>query len=128
MSAAEEPVEAAPAAPNAAGGGDLSSAQLKETMKIILKDQDLTTMGVRSLRHRVAQHSGLPTKGLDGRMGEFRDLAGEVVEEMRQAAPPSAPAPPEWMDLEDDEKSCFVYLVTFAAILADSVFVGCEQL
>ena len=102
-------------------GGAVSAGTLRVAMKHVLVDKDLERSTLKTLRRDVVAHLKLPKtikRQLEGsRRLDFSEMAQAVIKDMQAGAPAPKPC---WMVLEDEDASTSVYLVTLAAVLAET--------
>ena len=97
-------------------------------MKHILENKtraDFATMTVKMLRKVAVSHLSLGKFAArtlkESRRIEFGELATTVIQEMLAKLPEPMPDIPQWLhDMEDEDASTAIYLVTFAKILEES--------
>ena len=116
---------------NVGGGGSTparspSADELSAAMRQVLTGADLQVMTLKMLRKEVVRHLGLGKQAkrelADSRRVEFGSIAKRIIEDMQsQAAAPQPPKPDWLLDMEDEEARSAIYLVTFAAILPETL-------
>ena len=102
-----------------------SSAEIRIAITEVLKDKDLDKVTLKQLRRGVVSHAEVGgerfKQSLEGsRRDGFKELAVDVINDMKGNVRGTAAGKPDWLDLEDEEARSMIYLVTFAHILADT--------
>ena len=96
----------------------MPAQDLLQHIKALLTGQDLTSISIGSLRHKLAQRLGLPLRSLDHRRQEIITLTTDAVQQI--AAADEQAVLPDWAAPVDDSARLMVYLVTLSAILQDA--------